>query len=278
MRPLPATMEMLAARYDVFLVDQFGVLHDGEAPYPGAVEALSKLKRMGKSVVLLSNSGRRAAPNETRLTTLGFTPGSWSRFVSSGEVAWQMLDSGALRLPGRKCLVLSRGEDPSVIEGLPLTRVERGDEADVVLVAGSEGDRLSLDDYRALLEPAARRATVALCTNPDRIMLTTKGPCFGAGRIAELYAELGGPVTWIGKPFPEIYRFALAGLGDGDAERVICIGDSVEHDVAGAKSAGLKAALTRSGILADLPDEGLRRLFEQEDATPDYLLPGFAFS
>ncbi|RUW87363.1 TIGR01459 family HAD-type hydrolase, partial [Mesorhizobium sp. M8A.F.Ca.ET.023.01.1.1] len=41
----------LAQRYQVFLLDQFGVLHDGQAPYPGAAEALSTLKRAGKTVV-----------------------------------------------------------------------------------------------------------------------------------------------------------------------------------------------------------------------------------
>ncbi|TGQ96366.1 TIGR01459 family HAD-type hydrolase, partial [Mesorhizobium sp. M1C.F.Ca.ET.204.01.1.1] len=79
----------LAERYGVFLLDQFGVLHDGQAPYPGAVEALSTLKRAGKTVVLISNSGKRARPNEDRLLKLGFEVGSWDHFVSSGEVAWR---------------------------------------------------------------------------------------------------------------------------------------------------------------------------------------------
>ncbi|RUY94525.1 TIGR01459 family HAD-type hydrolase, partial [Mesorhizobium sp. M7A.F.Ca.CA.002.15.1.1] len=70
----------LAERYNVFLLDQFGVLHDGTRPYPGAAAALSALKRAGKTVVLVSNSGRRAQPNESRLMKLGFEPGSWDHF------------------------------------------------------------------------------------------------------------------------------------------------------------------------------------------------------
>ncbi|WP_245521488.1 Gfo/Idh/MocA family oxidoreductase, partial [Mesorhizobium sp. M2D.F.Ca.ET.178.01.1.1] len=37
----------------------------------------------------ISNSGKRAAPNERRLLKLGFEAGSWDHFVSSGEVAWR---------------------------------------------------------------------------------------------------------------------------------------------------------------------------------------------
>ena len=76
----------LADRFDVFVLDQFGVLHDGSTPYPGAVDALRLLKAAGKHILLLSNSGKRSAPNEARLVRLGFEPDSWDHFLSSGEV------------------------------------------------------------------------------------------------------------------------------------------------------------------------------------------------
>ncbi len=57
----------LASRYRGFIVDQWGVLHDGGAPYPDALEGLAELRAAGKRVVLLSNSGKRAAVNRQRL-------------------------------------------------------------------------------------------------------------------------------------------------------------------------------------------------------------------
>ncbi len=278
--PLPLSdLAALAERHTVFLVDQFGVLHDGTAPYPGAVEALAALKAVGR-VVLVSNSGKRSAPNEARLVRLGFRPGSWDLFLSSGEVAWRRLagQSGAAPLPpGTRCLLLVRDGDLSAIDGLALTPVADGTSADIVLLGGSEGDRYPLDHYRPLLAPAAARGVPCLCTNPDRIMLTAVGPRFGAGRIAELYAEMGGPVTWIGKPFPEIYRAALHAIGDPAPETAVGIGDSLEHDVAGARGAGIASALVRSGILADLDATALAAACEAEGVTPDYLLPGFVW-
>ncbi|WP_192251031.1 TIGR01459 family HAD-type hydrolase [Mesorhizobium silamurunense] len=266
----------LADRYDVFLPDQFGVLHDGQQPYAGAVEALSALKRAGKTVVLISNSGRRAEPNERRLLKLGFEAGSWDHFVSSGEVAWRMfkdmVGSGVLKA-GTRCLLISRDGDRSAIEGLPLTLTERGDDAELVLLSASEGDRYDLDHYGTLLDPAAARRVPCFCTNPDRIMLTAVGPRFGAGEIADLYERLGGSVTRVGKPYPAIFEAALALAGNPARGDVVCVGDSVEHDIAGGSRAGVATALVMSGILADAGD--LTGLFEELGAWPDYTMDAF---
>ncbi|AZV19795.1 TIGR01459 family HAD-type hydrolase [Mesorhizobium sp. M7A.F.Ce.TU.012.03.2.1] len=268
----------LAERYNVFLLDQFGVLHDGTRPYPGAVAALSALKRAGKTVVLVSNSGRRARPNESRLMKLGFEAGSWDHFVSSGEVAWrsfrQMAISGKLR-PGTKCLLISREADRSAIEGLPFVLTGSGDEAELVLIAASEGDRFDLDHYRRLFAPAAERRVPCFCTNPDIVMLTAVGPRFGAGRLADLYESLGGSVTRIGKPDKAIFEAALALAGKPDRGTVVCVGDSVEHDISGGNSTGIATALVLSGILADTPD--LAAVFDEQQAWPDYITDSFSF-
>jgi HAD superfamily hydrolase (TIGR01459 family) len=276
-----ADLSPLVGRYDVFFVDQFGVLHDGRRAYPGAIDGLEQLKASGGTVVLLSNSGRRARPNEERLLRLGFRPRSWDLFVSSGEVAWRKF-AGETAEPGlrrgAKCLLIARDGDRSAIDGLDLDLVEDGAKAEIVLLAGSEGDRFPLDHYRALLEPAARAGVPLVCTNPDRIMLGRSGPTFGAGRIAEIYAELGGTVEWIGKPYPEIYQAALDLAGNPPLDRVVGIGDSIEHDVVGAANAGIASALVRSGILADLDRAGLEALYRQHGVRPDHVVSRFALA
>ncbi len=268
----------LVERYQVFLLDQFGVLHDGTNPYPGAVEALSALKRAGKTIVLVSNSGRRARPNESRLLKLGFEPGSWDQFVSSGEIAWrsfhEMTISGRLR-PNTKCLPISREDDRSAIEGLPFTLTRDGNDAELVLISASEGDRYDLDHYRRQLGPAAARHVQCFCTNPDKIMLTAVGPRFGAGRLADLYESLGGSVTRIGKPYAPIFDAALALVGNPDRSTVVCVGDSVEHDIAGGIGAGVATALVLSGILADTAD--LAELYDMLNAYPNYTTDHFRF-
>lgn len=267
----------IADRYDAFLIDQFGVLRDGRGPYPGAAATLVRLKDQGKRIVILSNSGKRSAENDRRLVDLGFVAGSWDWFLTSGEVAWQILKKEGAQASGRprKCLLISRDGDLSPLNGLDLERTENGADADFVLLAASEGDLLPLSHYEALLAPAARRGVPCLCTNPDKVMLTKTGNAFGAGRIAELYEELGGKVRWIGKPFADIYDFALDFLGRPDPSRVCAIGDSIEHDIAGAAGAGIGAVLVTTGILEHASDGERRKLFAEHGATPDFILPKF---
>lgn len=267
----------LLSMFDAFLVDQFGVLHDGTAPYPGAAEALQNLRSSGKTILLLSNSGRRSAPNEARLLRLGFKAGSWDHFLSSGEVAWRNLATSLKGRPEQRCLLIAREGDRSAIDGLPLRLVEDGASADVVLLSGSEADRHEMDYYRRLLAPAAARKVPCLCTNPDKIMLTPDGPRFGAGQIAEVYAQMGGPVTWIGKPFPDIYDAAKQLLGNPLAARTACVGDSIEHDIAGGAQAGLATVLVGTGVLDGESDAGKAELFKRYGAAPDYLLPAFVW-
>jgi HAD superfamily hydrolase (TIGR01459 family) len=259
----------LARLYEVFFIDQYGVLHDGTRPYPGAPDALARLGDEGRRVVVLSNSGKRSTANEARLEALGFDRRCWTLFLSSGEVAWRMLQATPVEARPQRCLVLSRDADASPIEGLGMATTANPREADLVLIAGSEAPRRTLADYRSLLAPAAERVAPALCVNPDVTMLVPGGTAFGAGRIARLYEELGGPVTWIGKPHPEIYRAALATVGDG---RMIGIGDSVEHDIVGAKGIGADAALVLGGIHAG---EDPEPLFARYGARADHLLDRF---
>lgn len=259
----------VADRYDAYFVDQFGVLHDGTTPYPHALGTLRRLRDAGKRVVLLSNSGKRSAPNIARLERLGFAPDTYTVLLSSGEVGWSIFaDQGAT---SGRCLLIARDGDRSAIDGLPIEVTEDGDDCDLVLIAASEGDTRSLDDYRALLAPAVARNVPAYCTNPDTHMLTPAGLRFGAGQIAALYERLGGAVTWIGKPHPAIYAAARAAIGDVPATRILCIGDSVDHDIAGARAAGLDSCLITGGVHRDVAPADLPALFEEAGAIPDYL-------
>lgn len=264
----------LAAGHDLFLVDQFGTLHDGQRLYAGAVEALRRLRQAGRQVVLLSNSGKRAAANARRLAGMGLSPENYDLLLTSGEVAWRMLQDGALPLlrDARTCLVVARDNDSSAIEGSHLRITADAGEADVVLIAGSEGDAHPLGYYEELFAPALRRQVPALCINPDLTMLTGTGPAFGAGRIAEAYQDLGGTVAWIGKPYPEIYERTLETMMPSSRARVIGIGDSPLHDVAGAHAAGCRAALVRSGLSAGLDATAL-----MGPQRPDVLIERFAW-
>ena len=274
-----STLEDLVDPFDAFLIDQFGVLLSGDGAYPFAPDALDRLCRAGKKLVLLSNSGKRSKPNEDRLTRLGFSRESYMGVLSSGEAAYHHLESriGKDIPPGAAVLVLSRDNDVSAIAGLDLAPTDAAGQAGLVLLAGSRGDVFDLAHYQKILAPAAERGIPCLCTNPDTTMLTKDGLCFGAGRIAQLYEELGGAVEWIGKPHPLIYGTAKSWLSGIDPTRVLCVGDSPAHDILGGQRAGFKTALVRTGIHANDPQDAVLELCQGHQALPDFLIPRFGF-
>lgn len=248
----------LAGLYDGFLLDQWGVLHDGRrvpAPVP---DCLARLRDAGKPVVILSNSGRRSARNEERLTDYGLDRGLYRACVTAGEVVWSALKSGRHPLfsrLGKTCLLLTRGGDSSVIDGLDIAAVDEVEQAAFVLLSGCDAPEVSLEAYVAQLRPAAARRLPMLCANPDRVGLADGVAIFGTGEVARLYEAMGAPVHYVGKPFPAVFGAALAALGEaGDAtppfERVCVIGDSLSNDIAGGRGVGCGTALVTSGIHA----------------------------
>jgi HAD superfamily hydrolase (TIGR01459 family) len=270
----PTTLPDIAQRYDAFLVDQFGVLLDGSAAYPMAPQALSFLATTGKPVILLSNSGKRSEPNVARLVQLGFPRNSFRLVLSSGEAAWRHLSHRA-HAPGTRVWLHSRDRDTSAVDGLGLAVTDDPSQAALLLLAGSQADRLSLADYRTLLQPVAGKVPM-LCTNPDLEMLTPHGPRPGAGRIAQLFSELGGVVDWIGKPYPLIYDEARRLLPGIAPDRILCIGDSPAHDIAGGNRAGFRTCLVRTGLHAATPDADLADLcLTEAGVLPDHVLPRF---
>jgi HAD superfamily hydrolase (TIGR01459 family) len=272
---IPTGLEQLAQDYDAFLVDQFGVLLDGSAAYQGAAEALAYLAATGKPVILLSNSGKRSEPNAARLVRLGFGRDSFRLVLSSGEAAWRHLSHRG-QASGTIVWLHARDGDTSAVDGLGLTLTDDPSQAALLVLAGSQADRLTLDDYRSLLRSVAGKVPM-LCTNPDMEMLTPEGLRAGAGRIAQVFAEMGGMVDFIGKPHPLIYQEALHLLSGIAPDRILCIGDSPVHDTAGGSRAGMRTCLVRTGLHAAVPDADIAALcLATAGVLPDHILPRFA--
>lgn len=275
-----SNLEDIVPQFDAFLIDQFGVLLNGEGAYSFAPSALQHLSELGKRIILLSNSGKRSERNNQRLMRCGFNRASFETVLSSGEVAFSYLEDriGKEIKPGAKVLLLARDGDVSAIDGLALELTDNPVDADLILLAGSRGDELELSEYRTMLTEPAARHIACVCTNPDMSMLTPVGKRFGAGKIAKLYEELGGAVRWIGKPHKMIYKAAMSRLDGIDPDRILCIGDSPAHDIAGGLGAGLQTALVRTGIHADDADEDVEAECKRIGAMPNFFLSRFSFS
>src|SRR5215472_16177964 len=177
----------LAQHYDGFILDLWGVVHDGVAPLPGALECLRALIEAGKRIVLLSNAPRRADDVVERITRIGVPAGLYHHVMSSGEEAWQHLDRrddpfyAAL---GRRCLHIGSERDMLIRDGLELEFVDTAEEAEFILNTGPSGWEDRIEDYAPLLQRALARALPMVCANPDLVVMHGNRLALCAGALA----------------------------------------------------------------------------------------------
>ena len=239
--------------YMGFIIDQWGVLHNGEEVYPGVIECLKELKERKKHIIILSNSGKRSEINKDRLKKLGIGPSLYDEILTSGEMTWQGLetqDEGFFQDLGKKVFVISRGNDTTIIDGLDVEAVDDPDDADFMIISGSDAPEKTLEDYEPLLKKAVRKQLTALCANPDSLGVMGGQNVMGAGTIARRYTDFGGVVHYIGKPHKPIFqecikRFQEKGIYPG---QTIVIGDSMTHDIMGGHLVNIDTCLVRTGL------------------------------
>ena len=242
--------------FPVWLCDVWGVVHDGRRAFADAVDALSRHRKAGGCVVLITNAPRPASSVIPQMRAFGVPDEAWDETVTSGDVTRELLG----RWSGGKVYVIGPAEDNPLLEDLPLdfTGLEQ---ADAVLVTGLRRDGRDgsaaekPEDYRAELASIAARGLPMVCANPDRVVGVGGKlyPC--AGSLADIYAELGGEVHMAGKPYRPIYEVALARarvvMGrEVRAGDVVVIGDGLPTDVEGGRANGFPVHFITGGIHA----------------------------
>ncbi len=236
----------IAADYDGFVLDLWGVVHDGVKPYPGVLDCLRALLDAGKRVALLSNAPRRAYDVVNRITAIGVPEGLYHAVMSSGEEAWQYLKDRSDPFYaglGRKCLHICSDRDLEIRHGLDLDYVDSAEAAEFILNTGPAGWDDTIEDYAPILSAARERGLKMVCANPDLMVNHGAKLALCAGALAVHYEEIGGAVRWHGKPYPSVYASCFRRLGIDDRQRILAIGDSLRTDIAGANGAGVDSLL-----------------------------------
>lgn len=234
----------LTASYDAVLCDVWGVLHNGIAAFPDAVEALQRFRGGGGRVVLVTNAPRPAAPIRVQLRSLGVPDDCYDALVTSGDVTRSVI----AERPGAKLLHIGADRDLSFYEGLDMTLVPET-AAELVSCTGLFDDETETpEDYRALLERLAARRLVMVCANPDLVVERGDRMLYCAGALARLYEDLGGQAVLVGKPHPPIYRAARRLVAELGGETVLAIGDGLPTDIRGACDNGIDVLFVTGGI------------------------------
>jgi len=260
-------INQLTNSYSTFLLDMWGVMHDGTHTYEGVKENIQNLRQNGKKIIILSNSSKTLDNAVRTLTKLGFDPSKdFDQIITSGDVShrmlsgdktlkcstWNILDN-LIQQNKKNVFVLGSGdndEEYCTSCGWNLSSI---DDADLIIARGTftindgSGNIISKNDdeeayFKALedvLDKASKRQVPMLVTNPDKVRPDKDLPPM-PGAIGDAYEKNlssagldNSLVKRIGKPYPEVYELAMNDCDDTSS--VIMVGDALETDISGGK-------------------------------------------
>lgn len=250
-------LDQIDANYDALLVDLWGCLHNGVAPFPSAVAALQSFRARGGAVCLLTNSPRSRQEVEKQLNAMGLPNDCWDTIATSGDSARVAMYSGAV---GQKIWFIGEpGDEPffermALMENAPeITRVPLKD-AEGIICTGPFDRTADPNEMRPQFLMAKQMGLKLLCANPDIVVDRGEHREWCAGALAALYSEMGGESLYFGKPHPPVYALArrrLAEVGKpADPSRTLAIGDGIATDIQGALGEDIDSLFITGGLAA----------------------------
>ncbi len=247
--PILSSIAELAQSSDAWLVDVWGVIHNGVQAFAESCAACRQYRAAGGYVVLLTNAPRPASAVVAQLDGVGVPRDSYDAVVTSGDVTRGLVEAWS----GRAIHHVGPERDLGIFAGIDVQFATSLD-AEIVVCTGLIDDETETPaDYATTLDGFRRRGLLMLCANPDIRVERGERIVYCAGAIAQAYADIGGEVVYSGKPHLPIYELATGivnrGLGrDVANDRLLAIGDGVATDIAGAAAAELRSVFIASGI------------------------------
>lgn len=238
------SLRHIAKSYELIVFDQWGVLHNGSEVFGSALFIMRQIRAMGIRTAMLSNSGKRAQYNIDRMANLGFDISLFDIAMTSGEAFWN--DVFAKKVPERVFYPIEQneGDAQSWAGNIDVNLTSEINKADAILLMGLPKNP-HLDNWEVFIGWALNRGLKIYCTNPDVVSPRATGLVQSPGALAHLYAEMGGQVEFYGKPYSNVFQ-ALA--SKFCAKKILMVGDSLEHDVAGSNRVGWDSLFIQSGI------------------------------
>ncbi len=223
-----------------FAIDGDGVLYRGNTPMPGLADFFAFLRQQSMPFTLVTNNATKTQRDfSDKLARFGVKI-SPAKVITSSTATAEYLQS---QYPaGTQLFVLGRG----VRHAVQAAGFVLADSEVAAVVVGMDFDinYKKLHTATTLITGGAR----FIGTNPDRSFPFEGGIAPGNGAIlAALEAATGVAPFVIGKPYPPMFRSALAHMGV-DAAHAAIIGDRLETDILGGNQLGMHSILVMSGV------------------------------
>ena len=227
--------------YDTFVIDLWGVIHNGMTLNPKAIEAIKQLKNNNKKIVFLSNAPRPSSKVINFLLKMNMDRKFLSNVVTSGEAAMHAINKNQF---GQTFYHLGPPRDTSVFEKVKDNKTDL-EKCDFILCTGLFDDYENDHEYyKNFLKKYITKTLV--CTNPDLIVHRGNIEELCAGSIAKVFEELGGKVVYFGKPHKEIYKMCF-----NSNEKVLAVGDNLRTDIKGANNLNIDCIFISDGVHRD---------------------------
>jgi len=224
--------------YDTFIIDLWGVMHNGVSLNLKAIEAVENLIKNKKKVVFLTNAPRPCSVVKQYLLNLGMRKDLLKNIMSSGEASMKALKKEKF---GKLFFHLGPNKDNEIYINIKKNKSTL-DQCEFILCTGLlEGKGEDLDYYKNLLKNHVSKKLI--CTNPDLIVHRGEIAEYCAGTIAKLFESIGGESIYFGKPYKEIYTMCFT-----EKEKVIAIGDNLNTDIKGANNMNIDSIFISSGV------------------------------
>jgi ribonucleotide monophosphatase NagD (HAD superfamily) len=208
--------------YDTYVIDLWGVMHNGISLNSKAIEVVENLIESSKKIVFLSNAPRPSSKVVEFLKRMKMKEKYLSKVITSGEAAMQAINQNKF---GKNFYHLGPSRDQSIFEKV-LENKTSLDRCDFILCTGLFEDSKKL-----------------ICTNPDLIVHRGNMEELCAGSVAKTFETLGGKVIYYGKPYKEIY-----GMCFDTREKVLAIGDNLRTDIKGANNLNIDSLFIYNGV------------------------------
>ena len=126
-------LSQISDQYNSFLIDLWGVVHNGINLFPDILFLLKKLKDNNKQVVFITNAPRRSLTIKEQLNQFGINSSLFSNIVSSGEISWLRMKEIILDKKNN-CYHIGPPRDNHLIEGLNINIVDEPKKTDFILI------------------------------------------------------------------------------------------------------------------------------------------------
>lgn len=274
----------ISYKYDAFIIDLWGVIHDGFKGYPGAVECINKLIATNKPIIFMSNAPRPNIIVLKKLLELKINA-TQDMILTSGDVTRIFLAKELIDAPYKKYFHLGAHRNSDLLMKLNINLTNDFDQCDTILLTAYLDEDEDLKQFDYILQQAVALQIPIICSNPDKIVVNGHKNRYCAGFLAQKYEELGGTVIYHGKPHLSIYTTALEDLKlkeINDRNRILMIGDTIETDIQGAINSGISSALVLTGNTHNLlkeyrdhhltPNQALNQIFNQYKIFPTHVI------